>query len=94
MMCWKHEWARAINNLEWAKIHIERAQIKVKKRNRIIATNTCEELIELLKEAQDTLKDLIVMEGISMKEKAPSLEKRMKGSRVKSGQVEAWVKSN
>jgi hypothetical protein len=23
-MCWKYEWARAINNLEWAKIHIKR----------------------------------------------------------------------
>ena len=31
-MCWKQEWAMAINNLQMARIHIERAQEKLKKR--------------------------------------------------------------
>lgn len=31
-MCWKQEWAGAINNLNWAIIHVKRAQIKLQKR--------------------------------------------------------------
>jgi len=31
-MCWKQEWAMAINNLQMARTHIERAQDKLKKR--------------------------------------------------------------
>jgi len=31
-MCWKQEWASAINNINWTIIHIERAQAKLQKR--------------------------------------------------------------
>ena len=31
-MCWKHEWAMAINNLQWAIKHIDRAKSSLKKR--------------------------------------------------------------
>ena len=31
-MCWKQEWASAINNINWTIIHIERAQAKLRKR--------------------------------------------------------------
>lgn len=32
MMCWKQEWASAINNINWGIIHVKRAQIKLQKR--------------------------------------------------------------
>lgn len=31
-MCWKQEWASAINTINWTIIHIERAQAKLHKR--------------------------------------------------------------
>lgn len=31
-MCWKNEWAMAINNLNWAVIHVGRALVKLEKR--------------------------------------------------------------
>jgi len=31
-MCWKHEWAMAINNLEHAKDHVKHALVKLQKR--------------------------------------------------------------
>jgi hypothetical protein len=31
-MCWKQEWASAINNINWTIIHIERAEAKLQKR--------------------------------------------------------------
>ena len=93
-MCWKHEWARAINNLEWAKIHIQRAKVKVQNRNLVTAAEVCERLAENLEELQGELKNLIRLYGISKKQGAESLEKHMRGRRVKSGKVMAWVKAN
>jgi len=31
-MCWKQEWAAAVNNLQWAIIHTERAKAKLEYR--------------------------------------------------------------
>lgn len=31
-MCWKYEWAMAVNNLNYAIIHVERARRKIHKR--------------------------------------------------------------
>lgn len=31
-MCWKYEWARAVNNLNYAITHVERARAKIHKR--------------------------------------------------------------
>lgn len=90
-MCWKHEWARAVNNLEWAKIHIERAKLKVEKRGMDKATRSCEELLETLDNAQMNLKCMIDSFGISKKETAVSLEKHMEGRRVKTGRIVSWV---
>lgn len=31
-MCWKYEWAMSVNNLNYAILHIKRAQLKLHKR--------------------------------------------------------------
>ena len=31
-MCWKHEWAMAINNLNRAIVHVQRAQVRLQNR--------------------------------------------------------------
>jgi len=64
-MCWKLEWARAINNLEWAKKHIERARDKVEKRNLGQAAGECTAMLVFLSGIQLQLKDLIDEYGIS-----------------------------
>jgi len=91
--CWKHEWARAINNIEWAKIHVRRARLKVEKRGMNCAAGECDIILSTLEEAQETLKDLINVYGISQKASPSSLDRHMKGQRTKRGQVEAWVKA-
>ena len=93
-MCWKHEWARAVNNLEWAKIHIQRAREKVTLRNLDLAAGECTAMLVMLTGIQEGLKDLIEEYGISKKARASSLETHLKGRRVKSGKVAAWVKTN
>lgn len=93
-MCWKHEWAKAINNLNWAKIHVLRARTKVQKRGMDNATKRCDELLKTLTDAQQNLKCMIDSFGISKKTSAPSLDKLMSGSRKKRGKVEAWVNTN
>ena len=93
-MCWKHEWARAVNNLEWAKIHIERARAKVEKRNLSLPAGECTAMIVMLSGIQEGLKDLIKTYGISKKGAARSLEKHMEGRRTKSGKIAHWVRTN
>lgn len=93
-MCWKHEWARAVNNLNWANIHIERAKVKVEKRGTLEAAAKCQLLIEKLAAIQEELKDLIENYGISRKKKSTSMEGHMKGRRKKRGKIKQWVKKN
>lgn len=93
-MCWKHEWAKAVNNLEWAKIHTERARIKVERRNLSEAAQTCANLIGELDDIQGQLRKLIEVYGISTKKDAPSVERNLKGRRIKAGKIAAWVKTN
>jgi len=93
-MCWKHEWAKAVNNINWALIHIERARIKVDKRGLKGAADLCEELMDDLKGTQEELKILIKDYGISKKRRSPTLQKHMKGQRRRAGKVQAWVQKN
>ena len=93
-MCWKHEWARAVNNLNWAKIHIERAKVKVEKRGALDAGAKSQLLIERLAAIQEELKALIENHGISRKKKSSSMEGHMKGRRKKRGKIEEWVSKN
>ena len=93
-MCWVHEWAKAINSIEWAKIHVERARIKVKKRGLGGATQECDKLIDTLQASQDQLKSLIEKYGIFKTNDAESLIHSMTSGRTKAGKIEAWVKTN
>jgi len=90
-MCWKNEWAKAINNLNWALIHIERARIKVERRNNSEAVQECRLLTLNLKCVQDRLKNLIDQHGIRRVDGSITTERQMRGQRTKRGEVEAWV---
>lgn len=78
-MCWKQEWASAVNNLNWAILHTERAKMKLEKRVKGFEKYTlsaedvekarmgvieCEALIVNFKESQEKLKRLIDEVGI------------------------------
>lgn len=93
-MCWKHEWAKAVNNINWALIHIERARIKVERRNNSEVAMECACLIGTLTNAQTRLKNLIDQHGISGVKGSKSTEKHMRGQRRKRGDVQAWVQKN
>jgi len=107
-MCWVHEWAAANNSLEWAKIHIERASVRTKKRGQKVyqnqeylkihkdeiettkenmeeATRRGKILLEDLTRIQTELKAMIEQYGISRKDQAPTLTKRMEGRRRVQG---------
>jgi len=93
-MCWKNEWAKAVNNINWALIHIERAKIKVERRNNSEAALESACLIGTLTNVQTRLKNLIDEHGISRVYDSKSTEKHMKGQRRTRGKVQAWVQKN
>ncbi len=93
-MCWKHEWARAVNNLEWAKIHVQRAIIKTTKRHMHYATARGEKLLQELTRIQEELKEMVDTYGISTKQAAKSVKENMDGRRKKRGKVQDWVEHN
>jgi len=93
-MCWKNEWARALNNINWALIHIERAKVKVEKRNNSEAAQECSCLIGTLSNVQTRLKDLIAEHGISRVKGSTSTEKYMRGQRRKRGKIQPWVQKH
>jgi hypothetical protein len=79
-MCWKQEWASAVNNLNWAIRHTERAKAKLEARIAGFENYTlgesevekarqgaaeCEALITNFKNSQERLKRLIEVVGIS-----------------------------
>lgn len=85
-MCWKFEWARAINNLNRAILHINRAREKVEKRSERaklpevkfkwnLATRKCKLLITVLQSVQRDLDKLIEEFGIKRKAHAQTIEK-------------------
>jgi hypothetical protein len=72
-MCWMHEWAKAHRHLEYAIIHIQRANEKMRFRSQrfpgrrvkyLNALGKCEELVMQLREIQLALRGLIDEYGI------------------------------
>jgi len=92
-LCWVHEWAKAINSLEWAKIHVKRAAEKTEKRGLKEAAEVSRDIIKTLESKQWVLKNLIEDFGIFREQNALSLQLHMQGKRVKSGKVHEWVEA-
>jgi len=84
-MCWKDEWAKAVNNLSWAIIHTERAQVKLEKKRRFPGVDECKEVITDLRQRQEQLKEMIEKYGITRAEKPAMTENSMAGRRTSSG---------
>jgi len=80
-MCWVYEWARALNNLTWAIIHIERARAKTEKRGLKDATVKSKVIIDYLQNFQEELGVLISTYGIKRNPKAPTIRKLARGQR-------------
>ena len=88
-MCWKDEWAKAVNNLEWAIIHTERAQGKLEKKRRFPGVDKCEEIIADLRQKQEQLKELIETYGITRTENPAMANISMVGRRTSRGKP--WI---
>ena len=85
-MCWKDEWAKAVNNIEWAIIHTDRAQSKLEKRGNSPGVDECKEVITELRQSQEQLKSMIEKYGIRKKENAVMAKRSMAGHRISRGQ--------
>ena len=88
-MCWKDEWAKAVNNLSWAIIHTERAQGKLEKKRRWPGVNECKEVIADLRQQQEHLKEMIETYGITRTENPVMVSRSMAGHRTSRGKP--WV---
>ena len=99
-MCWKQEWAAAVNNLNWAILHINRAKTKLEKRSLndlkkplspadIDAAKKglekCKEIIASLEASQEELKWLIENVGLWRKDSPKRTKVLMAGRRKTSG---------
>jgi len=80
-MCWKNEWARAVNNVESAKIHIRRARAKVECRGLFEAVERCDNAIQWLERIQENLNKLIADFGITSVKGSRTTETLLKGQR-------------
>jgi len=84
-MCWKQEWAMAINNLNWAIIHVQRAQVKVRKRQLTAADVQSTDIVQRLRQTQEELKRMIDSYGIKRTPNPARVQELMTGKRTVKG---------
>ena len=80
-MCWKHELARSVNNLNWALIHLNRARDKLHDRRWMDGEARAAEVIETLMKQQQAIRELVEQYGITRKENERSTARHLDGRR-------------
>jgi len=96
-----HEWARAFNNLNHAKLHLERARKKVGKRSKELkleskrrhyakAERECSKLLSVMDQAQKDIEGLIYTYGIKQDKELKHLRKLMNPPHKRMGKTKEW----